>query len=137
MAVQKRVSADDFAEMVQVASLCMHLVDTKQWDRLSDVFTEDAVYDGKATITQKVAEGVSGIAALWSSLKMGVHYSTDLIVVDVGDAGKTATTVSKWMSTPDNDKIRTGVYRDEWSKTAAGWRIRRRVNTITKPDPGM
>lgn len=129
------ISAQDYSEMCQVSALCMHLVDSKEWGRLNEVFTIDCFYDGTNTLTKATADGVAAIAELWSKLPMGVHGSTDFIVTDIGPDGLTAQSVSKWTSTPDNDHLRTGDYVDEWKRTSDGWRISRRTNSIRRPDP--
>jgi len=132
--MKRRLGAEDIAEIGQVASLLLYLVDSKQLDRLSEVFTQDGIYDGRATRTGKMAEGVVAIRELWANLRMGVHYSTDMLVLDSDIAGESATSVSRWIHTADNKVINTtGVYRDQWTKTPEGWRIRHRVNTMILP----
>jgi hypothetical protein len=127
------VSIEDFVEIDQVASWFMHLVDTKQWSRLSEVYAENAIYDGSQTSTGATAEGVSAIAELYASVRMGVHFCTNVVILEGGSGS--ARTISKWMSWQYTGRLNTGEYTDDWVKTADGWRIQRRVNTIRHPDP--
>lgn len=128
------VNPADFEEMRQAASLCMHAVDAKEWDRLYGVFTEDAVYDGRQTAIAMMVQGVPEIIKLWSGLRMGVHSSTDLVVTSYDSAAGTAESVSKWSSKQADGKFNTGRYVDKWNRTANGWRVAHRVNILTYPD---
>lgn len=128
------LSGDDFAEMQQVTSLLMHLVDSKQWDRLSEVFTRGCLYDGTATPTGKTADGVDGMARLWAGHQMPFHVSTDLVVTDVAGDGNSAKSISKWVCRHYDDHLTTGDYVDDWVRTDEGWRVSNRVNTSRQPD---
>jgi ketosteroid isomerase-like protein len=128
------VNPADFEEMRQAASLCMHVVDAKEWDRLNEVFTEGAVYDGRQTAIATMVEGVGEIAKLWSGLRMGVHSSTDFVVTSYHSGEGTAESVSKWSSKQADGKFNTGRYVDVWNRTAAGWRVAHRINILTYPD---
>ena len=124
----------DYEEMRQVASLCMHLVDAKEWERLGEVFMEDAIYDGRQTITGKVAHGVSEIVELWSGLRMGVHSSTDFVITRYSPDDDAAESVSKWASKQFDGRLNTGRYVDVWKRTRKGWRIAHRINIVMQPD---
>jgi hypothetical protein len=134
--MKSKVSSEDYEEICQTTSLALHLVDTKQWGRLNEAFTADAVYDGRATKTGLMVNGIDGMTELWSSIaKMAVHYGTDLVVTECDRDNGTAKSMSKWFGTIDSDNLITGFYNDDWGMTSDGWRITRRTSTaVLAPD---
>jgi len=39
------MSTDDLVQLQQVTALYVHVIDAKQWDRLRDIYVDDAVFD--------------------------------------------------------------------------------------------
>jgi hypothetical protein len=134
--MQPKLSGDDFSEISQRTSLVLYAVDLKQWDRLRDSFTEDAVYDGRQTKTGLMVSGIQAMTDLWSSYpKMAIHYGTDLVISDYDPVNKTAKSMTKWIGTIDAQEMITGYYTDNWVMTDDGWRITHRTSVaVYAPD---
>lgn len=119
-------------------------VDTKQWDRLDDVFTPDAVIDYSST-------GGPDASGDWSRMKPWLESSLamftrtqhllgkTLMTLD-GDRAECRTTFTNPMGAPVNaegiyDPEGAGLhfftcggwYRDSCVRTSAGWRIAHKV----------
>lgn len=130
------MNAQDMMDLLATANLFPHLVDNKEWHRLDEVLTPDAVYDGSSTATGLILRGLEEMVRVWSRTPMSVHHFTNLIIVEESSDGSSATTVCKWIGIPDNLGLINGDYRDEWIKGPRGWRVVRRTSILRKPDVG-
>ena len=120
---------DEIAEIEGVLSLWGHVLDAREWDRLGECLTDDAIYDGSVFGFEPV-EGVDAItAALRDGEHAAAHHVTNILVIP-GDAGVTHVK-SKGIGVMSDGTVRSVTYADEVVRTASGWRIARRalINT--------
>jgi hypothetical protein len=118
------VKPEDFVELQQLLSRYCHIVDTKAWDSLDQIFA----VDGSVTVVgvYPIATGLDELRALYARMNHPVaHTSSTLFVVE--SSGDTARLASKWVTVRADGLTGTGVYEDEVMRTPAGWRIRARV----------
>jgi hypothetical protein len=118
------VKPEDFVELQQLLSRYCHIVDTKTWDSLDQIFA----VDGSVTVVgvYPIATGLDELRALYARMNHPVaHTSSTLFVVE--SSGDTARLASKWVTVRADGLTGTGVYEDEVVRTSAGWRIRARV----------
>jgi hypothetical protein len=118
------VTPNDFVELQQLLSRYCHLVDTKAWADLDQIFTTD----GSVTVVgvYPKAEGIDALRDLYGRMNHPVaHTSSTLVVLD--SDGDSARLTSKWVTVRAEGLCGTGVYDDEVVRTPAGWRIRERI----------
>jgi hypothetical protein len=118
------VNPDDFAALQQLLSRYCHLVDTKAWHDLDQIFTTDA----SVTVTGVYPKttGIAALRELYARMNHPVaHTSSTLIVRESDD--HSARLSSKWVTVRAEGLCGTGVYDDEVVRTPDGWRIRDRV----------
>ena len=114
----------DFVELQQLLSRYCHIVDTKAWNDLDQIFAAD----GSVTVVgvYPIATGLDELRSLYARMNHPVaHTSSTLFVVE--SSGDTARLASKWVTVRADGLTGTGVYEDEVVRTPAGWRIRERV----------
>ena len=118
------MNANDFVELQQLLNRYCHIVDTKAWGDLDQIFTPD----GSVTVADVYPKttGLEGLRDLYGRMNHPVaHTSSTLIVVESGD--DTARLSSKWVTVRKEGLCGTGVYDDVVVRTAAGWRIHERI----------
>lgn len=107
-----------------------YAVDFHRFDDLDDVFTPDAEIDYTATggIRGSLAEAKSFLAQVLPGFAGHQHLvATSSIVID-GDTATGRTLCHNPMWSADGTVMYVGFwYLDEFVRTGAGWRIRRRV----------
>jgi hypothetical protein len=117
----------DYIEIVQLLALYTHIVDSKAWDRLGEIFADD----GSMTVESihPTHRGDAELRVLYGEKMQHpmAHHSTSVVVLE-STAG-TARVISKWIVIRGDGVSGAGVYSDELVRTAAGWRIQDRVAT--------
>lgn len=113
-----------------------HLVDDRAWDRLDEVFTADAVYDGR-DFGMPVTHSLAELVAEWTSdegLRRHplAHHATNIVVTE--DADGTVRVRSKGLGVGAGGRVGSVVYDDVAVRTEAGWRLRSRRVTLRRPD---
>jgi SnoaL-like domain len=120
------LSTEDLAHLQQVAGLYVHVIDAKQWDRLDELYTADGVFDLTGLVGAEMRyEGIDAIKGFLTSMPMPLaHVSTNHTFFAVGDEvhGR-----GKWFTPGEDGTVSGGVYRDRFTKTAAGWRLQERL----------
>ena len=121
---------DDFVQIEQVYALYGHLLDAGDFERMTEVFTEDCVVDEtglglgrsqghpremKAIVDRAIREGKQPVA----------HHQMNIVVVS--EAGGTATCRAKAIGILPGGRAYTGDYVDEFVRLPEGWRIRQRM----------
>jgi 3-phenylpropionate/cinnamic acid dioxygenase small subunit len=102
-----------------------HVVDDADWDRLSDVFSDDGVFDLDA-IGEGRAQGIDELRACFARLNHPLaHHTTNVTIEPVDD--HRVRVRGKYLVVSDEGKARTGEYHDEVVRTPAGWRLERRT----------
>ncbi|WP_327696369.1 nuclear transport factor 2 family protein [Streptomyces sp. NBC_00459] len=119
-----RPTNEDTVEVAQVLALWGHLMDDRELDRLGEVLTEDAEWDGSVFGFAPVV----GLEAITSVLSADGHASahhTTNVVVSEGP-GDEVRARSKALGIVGGT-VMSAVYVDALRRTADGWRISRRV----------
>jgi len=118
------VSPDDFVELQQLLSRYCHIVDTRAWDQLDQIFTDDASVTVVGVYPRTT--GLGELRTLYARMNHPVaHTSSSVIVVE--NDGTTARLASKWVTVRADGLTGTGVYEDVVVRTPGGWRISERV----------
>ena len=116
---------DDTVEVSRVLALLAHIMDDHEWDRLGECFAADAVFDG-SVFGHDPATGLEKITVALSTGKHARAHHTTNIVVSEGP-GDEIRVRSKGLGTQVDGTVVSAVYADELRRTAAGWRISKRV----------
>ena len=116
---------DDIIQIHQTAALYAHVIDGRQWDRLGDVYAEDATYDS-ARVGQLV--GLDKIREYLSTSRQPFIHTGSNLHVTLEEGADQATAVAKYVVIRDG-AIEAGDYTDRWVRTPHGWRIAQRRST--------
>lgn len=127
----------DKHEIEQAVFRWCEIVDTKEFDRLHEVFTDDAVGDYRET-NGKLMEGLAPFVAhmktnLGPDSNCGVtqHNANNFRIAVEGDSARSKAhfyAVHQGVRARAGDTYTCwGQYEDEWVRTSRGWRIARRV----------
>ncbi len=122
------ITAEDRLAIHDVVALHGHVADDRDWDRLGELFTDDAVLDledfGYGTL-----HGLQAIKDLSHGSQddkgqpLG-HHATNIIVV--GPDGEGVRVRSKALAVMADGTSGTAVYEDTLRRGDHGWRISRR-----------
>lgn len=108
-------------EIEQLVHRYGHVIDTRAWDELGDIFDEDIVLDASA-LGAPVQEG---IAAVRASFESGVyppsHYALNVWVRNID--GDTASVWSKGLTPQRAGGFGGLLYQDTVVRTGDGWRF--------------
>jgi len=107
-----------------------HAIDTRDWDALDDVFTADAMidYTEMVGVKGKLPEIKAFLAMSMAAVSASQHIITTSQIKLDGDRATGKTICTNPMALKDNGHVFfVGLwYRDEFVRTAEGWRIRSR-----------
>jgi hypothetical protein len=122
----RAVGTEDVVAIQQLLALYGHVVDRGDLD-LSEVFTEDAVFDASDSGGGR-HEGLAAIRAFFALGKPPHPPSHHAMNVWAYEDGGETRALSKWMTIDrDTGRARSGDYADVLERTERGWRIRSRV----------
>jgi 3-phenylpropionate/cinnamic acid dioxygenase small subunit len=122
------ITAEDRLAIHDVIALHGHVADDRDWDRLGELFTDDAILDledfGYGTL--------HGLAALRDLSRASqddkgqplAHHVTNIIVT--GRDGETVRARSKALAVMPDGTSGTAVYEDTLRREGHGWRISHR-----------
>lgn len=116
------IHAEDISSINHIVAAYGHIVDAKEWARLSELFTDDLVF----VPWQKEAASITsleGLIALWSAPEFPHptgHHATN-ILIEPADNGVVAVTW-KGISVHRNGQSRSLIYRARLRRTDEGWR---------------
>jgi hypothetical protein len=122
------ITAEDRLAIHDVIALHGHIADDRAWDRLGDLFTDDAVLD-LADFGYGTLHGLQAIKDLSRGSQddkgqpLG-HHATNIIVVSQDGEGVRAR--SKALAVMADGTSGTAVYEDTLRRGDHGWRIIRR-----------
>ena len=107
-------------------------IDDRDWDRLDQIFTQDAVFD----LTDVGAHRIVGLDAIKKFMDVEArhprtHMMTN-IYVDEADAGVKLN--FRIVALLPEGKVGTASYYDDVVKTPDGWRVSNRVTTLRRRD---
>lgn len=126
------LSTQDLFDIQQLIQLYGHILDEREFYRVAELFTEDALYD-VAHFGSGVHRGAAAIGALWSAPEAKhplAHHATNIIITEEPDG--TARVVSKGLGVRPNGSVSSVLYRDVVIRTSAGWRICERIATARR-----
>jgi hypothetical protein len=102
-----------------------HIVDSADFSRLGEVFTDDAEWDCTA-IGSDTASTLEGVKAWFAAHQHPPAHLTVNVVVTPIDADS-ATVMSKWLVITREGAPAAGVYKDVVVRTGGGWKLKRRA----------
>lgn len=119
---------EDKLAIHDLISLYGHVIDERQWERVSELFTAEARYD-VSDFGAGVHVGADAIRRLWQDTPDAVHplthHATNVLVKEESDG--TVRVVSKGIGVRHDGRTGSVVYRDVVVRGSAGWRIVERV----------
>jgi hypothetical protein len=130
------LSIEEISDRLEIQDLLAtysHAIDSRDWDALDDVFTEDALIDytamgGPAGNRAETKKFLTDIMPSFPGFQHMV--ATSKVIID-GDAatGRTICHNPMIISTPDGNRAVYCAlwYNDRYVRTPAGWRIQERV----------
>lgn len=124
----------DIVDIQQLEAYCHHAVDHTDQSLFPQVFTNDAIFDGRRCggPVFEGLEAIMGFFALGKPPHPASHHMTNCFVYE--DGGQVCVK-SKWMVPDQNSgRIWGGENNDIVVKTDAGWRIKQRVATLLYPE---
>jgi ketosteroid isomerase-like protein len=125
-------NADDVVEISSVLARYSRAMDARQWHLMDDVFTDDATQEmGGLLLARGRKQIVDTIRAAIECCSHTHHMNSN---IDASIDGDTAHVVSNFRAWHRGSGTRSdvtyeamGTYTDEFVRTAAGWRIRGRI----------
>jgi hypothetical protein len=117
----------DRLELIELAFRYGTVVDDRDWPALRHIFTKDVEFD-MTDFAGGVTSGVDALIALMASPEARhpvAHLITNIVVDSL--APTQGTMRSRLIAVQTDGSVYVGGYRDEVTKTHAGWRIERRV----------
>jgi ketosteroid isomerase-like protein len=106
-------------------------MDTRQWQLMDEVFTADAVGDMGGLICNGRTEAVTFIRTAIECCAKTHHMNSNIETVVTGDTARVHSKFSAWHrgknGTKDSVLLALGTYTDDFVRTSAGWRIKRRA----------
>ena len=128
------LTLEDRLDIHELIALYGHLIDDRSFNRLGEIFTEDAVFD-LAGFDGTRFEGLAAIVQMMENSEqhpLGHHASN--IVIRPGDPVQV---LSKGIGVGHGGRVGSVVYRDSLRRTDAGWRIIERYCELRRaPQPG-
>ncbi|MFG1808740.1 nuclear transport factor 2 family protein [Streptomyces sp. NPDC049040] len=117
---------EDRTAVTELISMHGHLVDSGRFDRMGELFTEDAIYDvgdlGGPQL-RGLAAARDAALALGDGNPLG-HHVTNIVLTELGDGQIRA--LSKGIGVTTEGTCGTVTYDDTVSRTEDGWRITHR-----------
>jgi hypothetical protein len=117
----------DILAIQQLIALYGHIIDEREWHRVDELFTEDAVYD-LTEFGLGIVNGAQAIRTLWSrpdAMHPLAHHATDPVITQ--DPDGTVRVLSKAIGFGGSGRIGSVVYRDVVRRTPGGWRFAART----------
>ena len=116
----------------ELISLYGHLVDQRQFSRLWEIFTDDAIFD-LSGYDGKCYRGLPAIQRMMldSNEHPLAHHATNVIVTAQADSIEV---ISKGIGVGAGGRVGSVTYRDQLVLTQRGWRIRERLCDLRTPD---
>jgi hypothetical protein len=122
----------DILAIHQLLALYGHIIDERQWQRVGELFTPDAVYD-MSDFGLGPVRGEAAIRELWSrpdAMHPLAHHATNIVISE--DPDGTVRVLSKGLGLGANSRVGSVVYRDVVVRTAEGWRFAERKARVRR-----
>ncbi|MFV0315890.1 MAG: nuclear transport factor 2 family protein [Microthrixaceae bacterium] len=125
----------DRLELLELQAAYGFIIDDRDWNGLSRVFTPDGVFD-VSDLELGVHSGLDGIGAGLAQMKHPIAHHCTNIVISLDPDGRRAKMKSKYIVPTTAGKTVTGEYHDDALRTDGGWRIevRRVIRRRPRPD---
>ena len=141
------MTAEDRLAILEQIGRYSYAADDQDAEGMVGLFTEDGVYERHEIGSQGPVYAVEGREALrgWAADAFGAlpegvltrHHQRATVFDELtADAARTRTMMLLTSIGPGDQHPRTvssGVCRDEWRRTAEGWRIARRISDTDRP----
>jgi ketosteroid isomerase-like protein len=118
------MATEDVLAIERLINLYGHVFDDADWDRLPELFTDDATF-----VVARLGLTCTGLSEIEQVMRQArhpiAHYATN-IVVDVEDGAEHARARVKLFAPRRSGRAMIGSYRDELARTSDGWRFSRR-----------
>jgi hypothetical protein len=122
----------DILAIHQLLALYGHIIDEREWQRVGELFTAEAVYD-MSDFGLGVIRGAAAIRELWSrpdAIHPLAHHATSIVVTE--DPAGRVHVLSKGLGIGPNGRVGSVVYRDIVVRTAEGWRFAERKARVRR-----
>ncbi len=129
--VLKRLSIEDRYAIHELVALYGHLIDEREFSRLDEIFTRDAIFDLGGYGGAKYV-GLDAIIELMinSNEHPLAHHATNIVIQEESDG--VIKVVSKGLGVGHKGKVGSVVYRDSLVRLGINWRVsERRVELRT------
>ncbi|MFD7474367.1 nuclear transport factor 2 family protein [Streptomyces sp. NPDC059837] len=122
------LSTEDRLAIAELISLHGHLFDDGRLDELTELFTEDVVYDVSAFGQGELAgiEAIQDAALALGAANAVAHHVTNIVITDDLGDGR-AQVRSKGLAVMADGRCGSVSYEDVVVRRAEGWRIARRT----------
>jgi 3-phenylpropionate/cinnamic acid dioxygenase small subunit len=119
----------DLLAIHQLLALYGHLLDDGHFDRLSEIFAEDAVLTFPGRERAAIRTGAAITQFFATAAGSSAHHTTNIVVVADGDRVRVRSKFLVPYTRPEHDVHRWygGVYEDVVVRTPNGWRIASRA----------
>ena len=120
----------DILAIHQLLALYGHIIDEREWQRVAELFTANAVYD-MSEFGLGVVHGAGAIRQLWSRSDAThplAHHATNIVVSE--DSDGIVRVISKGLGVGPNGRVGSVVYHDVVERTPAGWRFAARKGRL-------
>ena len=124
--------AEDVLAIHELLALYGHIIDEREWHRVGELFTADAVYDMRDFGLPQVRGG-QAIGALWGAPDAAhplAHHATNIVVRE--DPDGTVRVLSKGLGVGPQGRVGSVVYRDVVTRTSQGWRFAARTGQLRR-----
>ena len=123
------ISSDDYVQIQRLFIRYSNMIDERQYSRIDEVFTDDAIYDATAFGLGRHA-GKTEIASCLLAAEPNHPLLHVPINAEVGtDDQGVVRSFSRCLAILDTGAVSQCTYNDVLVKTAAGWRIDERIIT--------
>jgi hypothetical protein len=123
---------EDVLAIHELLALYGHIIDEREWHRVAELFTADAVYDMR-DFGLPEARGAEAIRALWSAPDAAhplAHHATNIVITHDPDGA--VRVLSKGLGVGPQGRVGSVVYRDVVARTAQGWRFVLRTGQLRR-----
>jgi hypothetical protein len=133
MTAQISLGVADILAIHQLLALYGHVLDERQWTRVEELFTADAIYDMR-DFDMGVVQGAQAIRELWQASKQHplAHHATNIVIER--DVDGTVRAISKGLGVGNRGAVGSVVYRDIVRPTPSGWRFASRTAVLRRPE---
>ena len=119
------ISIEDKLSIHELVSRYGYLIDEKEFDRLGEIFTEDAKFE----FVGFDLDSCDGLLAIQNMMHKSTqhplaHHATN-IVIDLIEGDLRV--LSKGIGVGHNGRVGSVTYKDKLQKTDRGWRIKHRI----------